>query len=52
MDFELPRELVDYLEELDAFIEAEIRPLEQEDDHIRFFDHRPRNGASSPRLLS
>lgn len=40
MDFELPRELVDYLDELDAFIEREIRPLEQEDDHIRFFDHR------------
>jgi len=40
MDFELPRELVDYLEELDAFIEAEIRPLERQDDNARFFDHR------------
>jgi acyl-CoA dehydrogenase len=40
MDFELPQELNDYLAELDAFIEAEIRPLERADDNIRFFDHR------------
>lgn len=40
MDFTLPRELIDYLEELDRFIETEIRPLELEDDNIRFFDHR------------
>ena len=40
MDFRLPEELEAYLGELDAFIEAEIRPLEQQDDNIRFFDHR------------
>ncbi|MEU2039723.1 acyl-CoA dehydrogenase family protein [Nocardia niwae] len=40
MDFELPAELVEYLAELDAFIEREITPLEQADDNIRFFDHR------------
>ncbi|MBF6339991.1 acyl-CoA dehydrogenase family protein [Nocardia abscessus] len=40
MDFELPAELVDYLAELDAFIEREIEPLEQADDNIRFLDHR------------
>jgi acyl-CoA dehydrogenase len=40
MDFEIPRELADYLGELDEFIEREIRPLEQQDDNIRFFDHR------------
>ena len=40
MDFALPADLVAYLDELDAFIEAEIRPLEQADDNIRFFDHR------------
>ncbi len=40
MDFELPTELTEYLQELDAFIEAEIKPLEQTDDNIRFFDHR------------
>ncbi len=40
MDHELPRHLVDYLAELDDFIERVIKPLEQEDDNIRFFDHR------------
>jgi acyl-CoA dehydrogenase len=40
MDFTLPAELTAYLAELDAFIESEIRPLEQADDNIRFFDHR------------
>jgi len=40
VDFDIPAELVDYLAELDAFIDREIRPLEQADDNIRFFDHR------------
>jgi alkylation response protein AidB-like acyl-CoA dehydrogenase len=40
MNFELPPELSSYLDELDDFIEAEIQPLEQQDDNIRFFDHR------------
>jgi len=40
MDFTLPQDLVDYLAELDRFIEAEIRPLELQDDNIRYFDHR------------
>jgi alkylation response protein AidB-like acyl-CoA dehydrogenase len=40
MDFEIPEELASYLDELDEFIEREIRPLEQQDDNIRFFDHR------------
>jgi alkylation response protein AidB-like acyl-CoA dehydrogenase len=40
MDFTLPKDLVDYLAELDDFIEREIKPLEQQDDNIRFFDHR------------
>jgi acyl-CoA dehydrogenase len=40
MDFDIPADLAAYLSELDDFIEAEIRPLEQEDDNIRFFDHR------------
>lgn len=40
MDFDIPKDLADYLEELDDFIEREIRPLEQQDDNIRFFDHR------------
>lgn len=40
MSFSIPPEIERYLLELDAFIEAEIRPLEQQDDNIRFFDHR------------
>lgn len=40
MDFNIPQDIADYLIELDAFIEAEIKPLEQKDDNIRFFDHR------------
>ena len=40
MDFDIPADLVEYLGELDAFIEAEIKPLEEDDDNIRFFDHR------------
>ena len=40
MDFTLPEDLRDYLAELDEFIEREIRPLELENDNIRFFDHR------------
>lgn len=40
MDFRLPQELTDYLAELDDFIAREIKPLEEADDNIRFFDHR------------
>lgn len=40
MDLHLPPDLVDLLAELDEFIEREIKPLEQRDDNIRYFDHR------------
>ncbi|MBI2766512.1 MAG: acyl-CoA dehydrogenase family protein [Chloroflexi bacterium] len=40
MDFDIPKEIADYLKELDDFIEREIKPLEQENDNIRFFDYR------------
>ena len=40
MDFTIPAEIKTYLSELDAFIEKEIKPLERENDNIRFFDHR------------
>ena len=40
MDFEIPPDLAAYLDELDEFIEREIKPLEAADDNIRFFDHR------------
>ena len=40
MDLELPADLAAYLVELDEFIEREIKPLEEQDDNVRFFDHR------------
>jgi len=40
MDFEIPADVAEFLEEVDRFIEDKIRPLEQADDNIRFFDHR------------
>lgn len=40
MNFDIPAVLQAYLEELDAFIEAEIQPLQEQDDNQRFFDHR------------
>ena len=40
MDFSIPPDLAAYLDELDDFIEQVIKPLEQHDDNIRFFDHR------------
>src|SRR5437879_12317408 len=40
LDFALPADLTAYLAELDGFIEREIKPLEEADDNIRFFDHR------------
>ena len=40
MDFALPADLVAYLAELDQFIAREIKPIEDADDNIRFFDHR------------
>jgi len=40
VDFDIPADLAAYLAELDEFIEREIRPLEQQGDNVRFFDHR------------
>ena len=40
MNFDIPEKLQGYLDELDRFIEQEIKPLEQANDNIRFFDHR------------
>ena len=40
MDFDIPADIQALLDDIDAFIEAEIKPLEQQDDNIRFFDHR------------
>ena len=38
MDYELPQDLQNFLTDLDAFIEREIKPLEAE--NMQFFDHR------------
>ena len=40
VDFNLPPDLLEYLAKLDAFIDAEIKPLQAHDDNERFFDHR------------
>jgi len=40
MDFEIPADIQTTLNDLDAFIEAEIQPLQAQDDNERFFDHR------------
>lgn len=40
MDFTIPADIQTLLADLDRFIEDEIKPLERENDNIRFFDHR------------
>ncbi len=42
-NFNIPDSIEDYLQELDDFIESKIKPLENADDNIRFFDHRREN---------
>ncbi|MBO0728537.1 MAG: acyl-CoA dehydrogenase family protein [Acidimicrobiaceae bacterium] len=40
MDFKIPKDIQEFLDRVDDFIEKEIKPLEEEKDNIRFFDHR------------
>ena len=40
MNFDIPQDIQQFLDEVDRFIEREIKPLEESDDNIRFFDHR------------
>ena len=40
MDFAIPAHVKELIERIDAFIEAEIKPLQAQDDNERFFDHR------------
>jgi acyl-CoA dehydrogenase len=40
VDFSIPAEIQATLDQLDAFIESEIEPLQAADDNARFFDHR------------
>jgi hypothetical protein len=44
MDFSIPRHIQDKLDELDSFIQAEIKPLEAE--NIQFFDYRRENART------
>jgi len=40
VDFDIPDDITALLARIDSFIDAEIKPLEQADDNMRFFDHR------------
>ena len=40
MDFRIPKKTQTLLADLDTFIEDVIKPIENEDDNIRFFDYR------------
>ncbi len=40
MDFNIPERTQKLLNDLDTFIDDVIKPIEQENDNIRFFDHR------------
>jgi len=40
MNFDIPEDIAKLLGQLDQFIDEVIKPLEQQDDNIRFFDHR------------
>jgi acyl-CoA dehydrogenase len=44
VDFTLPEHLPDLLAEMDAFIDAEIKPLER--GHMQYFDHRRENART------
>lgn len=46
MDFDIPEDITALLTRIDDFIEAEIKPLEAQDDNIRFFDHRRENART------
>lgn len=40
MNFDVPPALEEYIKKIDAFIDAEITPLQKQNDNDRFFDHR------------
>jgi len=40
MNFDIPDDISQLLDELDQFIEDVVKPIEESDDNIRFFDHR------------
>ena len=46
MSFSLPPDLLNYLDEIDAFIANKIAPLQGSNDNNRFFDHRRENART------
>ena len=40
MEFTIPADIAQLLDDLDTFIDDVIKPIENEDDNIRYFDHR------------
>ena len=40
MNYDIPEHITQLFAEIDRFIEDKIKPLEEKDDNIRFFDHR------------
>jgi alkylation response protein AidB-like acyl-CoA dehydrogenase len=46
MNFDIPTQTQQFLDRLDAFIAAEITPLQMRDDNERFFDHRRENSRT------
>ena len=40
MNFDIPDDISQLLDELDRFIDDVVKPIENADDNIRFFDHR------------
>lgn len=40
MNFDIPENIANFLHRLDDFIAKQIKPLEQQDDNMRFLDHR------------
>jgi acyl-CoA dehydrogenase len=44
--FQIPQSIEDYLITLDGFIDEQIKPLEDQDDNLRFFDHRRENSRT------
>lgn len=46
MDFEIPHDIQQLIRDVDDFIESHIKPIEQRDDNIRFFDHRRENSRT------
>ena len=51
MNFDIPEYLMNYLQDLDNFIESEILPLQMQDDNNRFFDHRREDARTDLSLI-